>query len=307
MAAYGTLASLKAAIQKDDDDADTTLNALLEAASRKIDQFCNRPDGFVAENYTIQRRYRGSGMVYQLIDECVEIEQVAVKDSASDIEYEVWTTPNAGTLAANLTIANSGTFTADAAGLYEADDIVNLWDGINEAWLDVTSEVGGGVYRYSLRTGTAGDVFSSGLTIGSTGDWIAFTGDPDEPDFDSLPHTALLIDTNGDYEYFISGSVSRWDGRDYRRGMRRRGRSILANQPTVRVTARWGYADSVPADISQASVMLAARFFKRLEGSMSDSLASTELGQLQFVQQMDPDVASLLVDGRYVRPAVGRR
>lgn len=304
MAAYGTLYQLKWAMQKEtsDTDDDALLQRILDAASRKIDRFCNRPDGFVADSDAEPRTYRGSGRTYQLIDECVAIEQVAVKESPSDVVYAAWRTPNTGSLAANLTVAASGSFTADAAGLYEANDIINLNDGVNEAWLEVAADSGAGVYQYILNIGTVGDVFLSGLRIGSMGDWIPFSGDPDEPDFNSLPYDSLLVDPNGDESWFVSGRD--WERRIWRTG--RRGSRLLGSVPTVRITARWGYAIEVPEDVAEACVMQAARWYKRLQGAMADSLASTDLGQLMYVQKLDPDVAGILLDGRYVRPAAGR-
>jgi hypothetical protein len=53
--------------------------------------------------------------------------------------------------------------------------------------------------------------------------------------------------------------------------------------------------------------MQSARWYKRLQGAMSDALASADLGELLYVQKLDPDIAGILLDGRYVRPAVGRR
>lgn len=304
MAAYATLYQLKWAMQKEtsDTDDDALLQRILDAASRKIDRFCNRPDGFVADSDAEPRTYRGSGKTYQLIEECVEIEQVAVKESPSDVIYVAWRTPDAGSLAAALTIAASGSFTADAAGLYEADDIINLNNGVDEAWLEVTADSGGGVYQYTLDTGTVGDVFASGLHIGSVGDWMPFSGDPEEPDFNSLPYDSLLIDPNGDESWFVSGRD--WESLIWRTG--RRGSRLLGNVPTVRVTARWGFAIEVPEDVAEACVMQAARWYKRLQGAMADSLANADLGQLMYVQKLDPDVAGILLDGAYRRPVTGR-
>ena len=53
--------------------------------------------------------------------------------------------------------------------------------------------------------------------------------------------------------------------------------------------------------------MQAARWFKRFQSSMADVLASDELGTLLYRQSLDPDVKRLLVDGRYVKPVIGRR
>jgi len=77
--------------------------------------------------------------------------------------------------------------------------------------------------------------------------------------------------------------------------------------PTVQITARWGFATEVPIDIKEAAIMQAARWYKRLQSAMADVLASGELGQLLYRKSLDPDIRRLLVDGRYVKPVVGRR
>lgn len=122
-------------------------------------------------------------------------------------------------------------------------------------------------------------------------DWIACTGDYHYPDFNSTPYTMIVCEVNGDYSVFTSG----------RYGLRR----WMA--PTVQVTANWGYATSVPDQIKTATIMQSARWFKRLQGSMSDALASGELGQLLFLKELDPDIGLILKAGRFYVPATGRR
>lgn len=63
----------------------------------------------------------------------------------------------------------------------------------------------------------------------------------------------------------------------------------------VRVTAKWGWPE-VPDEVEQATLLQAARLFKRKD-SPEGILGSSEWGALR-VSRMDPDVASLLA--RYV-------
>jgi hypothetical protein len=109
-------------------------------------------------------------------------------------------------------------------------------------------------------------------TAWGTGDWIAFSGDPEDPDFNSTPFTWLMIDPTGDETVFTSGLYT------WRRGFRPSGRMRRRGTPTVQVTGRWGYADAPPADIKIANLMQAARWYKRLQSSMADAAASLELG-----------------------------
>lgn len=93
MSSYATVEQLRADMNLGSVSDDATLQRILDAAEIKINNLCNRPDGFVAGTATSSRYYRGKGMPYQIINECVEITEVAVKDSATDSAYTAWTTP----------------------------------------------------------------------------------------------------------------------------------------------------------------------------------------------------------------------
>lgn len=125
------------------------------------------------------------------------------------------------------------------------------------------------------------------FTAWATTDWIAYSGSRAAPNFNATPYTGLLVNPNGDYSRFFQGSVKGF--------------------PMVQITAKWGAYTTIPTELKEASIMLATRWFKRLEGAMADALASGELGQLMYRQSLDPDIKMILVEGRYVRPAVGRR
>lgn len=131
------------------------------------------------------------------------------------------------------------------------------------------------------------------------GDWIPYAGDHEFPEFNRLPFTGLMVDPNGDNAIFTSGQFAS------RRGFRPT-TTVQRGLPTVRVTARWGFASTIPSTIKTACIMQAARWYKRLEGGMADSLANPEVGgRLRFTQRLDPDVEWLLKNGRYFKPAVG--
>lgn len=132
------------------------------------------------------------------------------------------------------------------------------------------------------------------------GDWMAFSGEREAPNYNDLPYTGLMVDPNGDYAVFTSGTYVGLRGFPPAGTTRR-------NLPTVRVNARWGYALAVPAAIKEACIMQVARWYKRLQSSMADTMASGELGMLMYRQELDPDIKHILVGGRYVRPAIGRR
>lgn len=234
MAGYETREALKAQMNKTNTDKDVTIDMILEAASRGIDRFCNRPDGFNADDDAVSRIYRGSGRNWQNIDECVAVTLVEVKESVTVTAYTAWT----------------------------------------------------------------------------VGDWIAMSGDPADPDFNSLPFDALMVDPTGDQAVF-TGAISLDDVYFGSAGIPSSSRDLYpgrrAAAPTVRVTARWGYAAETPEPIRQACAMQAIIWYKRMEGAMASALANPELGTIELFKALDPAVEFLLSLGRYVKPATGRR
>lgn len=222
MANYCTAAELRTQIEKTGttgSGSDAALGVIIEAASRAIDHYCNRPDGFISASGT--RYYTGQGRPYLLIDECTSITSVAVKDSATDTTYTTWT---------------NGT------------------------------------------------------------DYQAASGDPEDPDWNSLPYNMLIVLPVGSYAVFTSGEF-----------ITKRGFSptsdVVRGSPTVKVVANFGYAaTTAPASIKQACIALSARWFKQGQGAWADTLASPELGQLIYRKE-NVDIQMMLM--RYVKPAVG--
>lgn len=206
MTDYATAAEIKARINKTQTDDDATIAALATAASRAVDSFCNRPDGFVALSVATARIYPGSGKSWLAIDDCTAITAVAAKTSATDTAYTAW----------------------------------------------------------------------------AATDYLAFCGDPERPNYNLLPYTAIRTAAGGSYGSFLNGG----------------------GDPMIQVTAKWGYAASCPPAIKEATITLASRWYKRGESAWSDVLASGELGQLLFKQALDPDVKFMLRMGRFVRPVV---
>jgi len=126
----------------------------------------------------------------------------------------------------------------------------------------------------------------------SATDWIACAGAPSNPDFDPIskgfPYTFIIVSAVGDYDHFTSGQFTT------RRGFKP---DLLTRRgvPTVKVTAKWGFATSVPATVEQACLIQAARWFKRAEASWSDTTGAPDLGRLMYTKSLDPDVEMLLV------------
>jgi hypothetical protein len=93
MARYATALEMRSQIDMTTATKDAEIEIVLEGACDTIDRVCNRPDGFLADTVVSARYYVGTGEPYLLIDECVEIGEVAVKDAVSDEDYTAWDSP----------------------------------------------------------------------------------------------------------------------------------------------------------------------------------------------------------------------
>lgn len=67
--------------------------------------------------------------------------------------------------------------------------------------------------------------------------------------------------------------------------------------PFVRVTATWGHAATTPASVHRATVMLAARLFKRKD-SATGVEGFADFGVVRVSNRTDPDIAMLLAPHR---------
>jgi len=201
---------------------DPTLSGMITAASRAIDHYCGREEGFfVADDEATVRYYAGSGKGYQFIDPFIEIVELGVKENPLKDAYTTWT--------------------------YDTDY------------------------------------------------WV-FSGEPEFPNFNSLPFSGLLVNPGGNFSRFTSGQ---WEGQKFYK----LGTTYGKATKTVKVSARWGYSDRVPADIERACIMLVTRWFNRQRGGMTDTLVSGNLGRLIYTQKIDPDIAFILDEGGWVLPA----
>jgi hypothetical protein len=146
------------------------------------------------------------------------------------------------------------------------------------------------------------EVLSSGTddtwdTLDS-GTWLPFRGSPQKPNFNFSPFHSLMLQSSATITSFpISnttlGFVATSEDNE------------IAITPTVRVTARWGYALTTPAIIQQATIAQAARWFKRGQSFWSDTAAGENQGQLFYRKPLDPDVKMMLELSRLVRPLYG--
>lgn len=95
------------------------------------------------------------------------------------------------------------------------------------------------------------------------------------------PYTRLVLDP-------YNGTYSEW----------------YAWPKAVKVVGKFGYSTTPPALIVQAAITQAARYFKRAQQAFQDTGAVIELGQLRYVQNLDPDLQAILYGAGFVRTAV---
>lgn len=226
---YASAAELSTQTGVDLTKYQTQVEALLDAASAAINMQTKRKDGFVADSVATARTFVGSGKSIQVIDECVAISSVSVKNSITDSTYTAWVST----------------------------------------------------------------------------DWLAFGGSYKRPDFNVLsydeprPYTGIMIALAGDYSRFTSGLIK--TGKE---GFPPLDFEENIGQPTVQVTAKWGYAVVVPHSIKQATLIHAARFFKRGQAQWADALANADFGEVRFVKRTDPAYDYLVQHG-FIRPGIG--
>jgi hypothetical protein len=75
---------------------------------------------------------------------------------------------------------------------------------------------------------------------------------------------------------------------------------VSGGDATVRLTGTWGWS-AVPIAITQATVILASRIFKRLDSPLG--IISGELGSMRIGFRLDPDVEHLISPYRKIQAA----
>lgn len=147
-------------------------------------------------------------------------------------------------------------------------------DGLDYIWIDDCVEV----TAVAVKDAPTDSAF---VTWAAT-DWIAFSGDPECPNYNKIPYMGIKIriDT-GFYTYFPKSSY-----------------------PVAQITAKWGYAVTVPDAIKQACITQVSRWAQRAKSGWADAVGSDMTGTLAYKKVLDPDVQMLLNSGRFIRPSI---
>lgn len=172
---------------------------------------------------------------------------------------------------------------------FEAADSATAreYPGTGKAWLYIDENVEITALGYKTA------VTDSNYTALTTADFRGFRGAPNSRNtkFGITPYHGLMLTPNATISIFLDGLY------DTRR----------IAEPTVQVTARWGYADTIPAVIQQATLTQATIFYKRGKAAWADVLVDGNFGEARFVRKLDPALQLLVNSTGVVRPKFGFR
>jgi hypothetical protein len=136
-------------------------------------------------------------------------------------------------------------------------------------------------------------------TTVTAGTYLPFRGEPRFPNFNKTPYTALVLIGTG-RTVFPSGRNHSGVPSNLTLTI-----NVLEyGLPTVRVTGRFGYASAIPPQVKLAVLTQASRWVKRGTSAWADTIASGDVGQLQYRKVLDPDVKAMLHHARLVKPSL---
>lgn len=110
--------------------------------------------------------------------------------------------------------------------------------------------------------------------------------------------TAIAVDRDGDRVFEADWELTDVDLQPQPgpyQVVRSRGRkSFPTHRYAVEITGDWGFGTDVPAPIREATLLQAARLYKRKDAPFGIA-GSAEHGQLETISRVDPDVKELLL------------
>ncbi len=115
--------------------------------------------------------------------------------------------------------------------------------------------------------------------------------------WDLLEATSIAVDPYGDGSYSTDWSLDSVDMQPYPGPVQviktRMGYGFPTHRHGVQVSGSWGYANTVPAAIYEATLLEATRLFKRKDAPFGVAGNSVH-GQIQTITRVDPDVRELI-------------
>lgn len=161
-----------------------------------------------------------------------------------------------------------------APGLFYSDtDLTFYFDGSGESQLWI-----GELAAAPTSVAVAEDGNLSTYTAWSSTDYILW---PYNAPSLGIPYQRLDID-------LLYGAETHW----------------YAYPKNVKIVGKFGFSTTVPDEIKQATIIQTMRWFKRGQQAFQDTGAVLELGQLRYLQKLDPDVLLLLEEPRFQRVTI---
>lgn len=169
-----------------------------------------------------------------------------------------------------------------------------------KARLDITSTDSDALLGQMLEAasrqidGWCGRAFSSGIDAHRlTADAYDLLILPD--DLHTL--TTIAIDRDGDGVYETAWLVTDVDLQPYPGPYQivrpRNGQAFPAHRYAVQITGSWGFGTDAPAPIREATLLQAARLYKRKDAVFGIA-GTADHGQLQTISKVDPDIGELI-------------
>lgn len=115
--------------------------------------------------------------------------------------------------------------------------------------------------------------------LAGDGDWFPLPLDAGDL---GQPYNQLCTDPNGSHSFFTKAD----------------------KLPTVRVTARLGYANVVPPLIKQICLAQAGRWYNEGSGGFSGFTASPETGELRYTRSLRAEFVQVLKDAGFWNPPI---
>jgi hypothetical protein len=181
---------------------------------------------------------------------------------------------------------------------------IGIADGIDDSLLEMAVEsasrqIDSYTERYFYNAGTATKIFSPvDNWVCATEDFVSLTEVQTSEDGESWDTTWSTEDWQAEPLNGRAGGIQSAYTQiravdsylfPYREG-----------EATVRLTGTWGWS-AVPIAITQATVILGSRIFKRLDSPLG--IISGELGSMRVGFRLDPDVQHLIEPYRKIRMA----
>lgn len=181
---------------------------------------------------------------------------------------------------------------------------IGIADGIDDSLLEMAVEsasrqIDSYTERYFYNGGTATKIFSPvDNYVCATEDFITLTQVQTSEDGESWDTTWGIEDWQAEPLNGRAGGIQ--SAYTQIRAVDSYLFPVREGEATVRLTGTWGWS-AVPIAITQATVILGSRIFKRLDSPLG--IISGELGAMRVGFRLDPDVQHLIEPYRKIRMA----